>query len=65
MEPRGGGGGGGGGGEEEEQEEEEGEEILANIPDTIIRILLIAVAILMGRNIIQKIRLKGMSNINI
>jgi len=40
-------------------------EVLANMRDTIIRILLIAVAILSGRNIMQKIRLKGMPNINI
>jgi hypothetical protein len=40
-------------------------EVLANMPDTIIRILLTAVAILSGRNIIQKIRPKGRPNINI
>jgi hypothetical protein len=41
------------------------QEFLANMPHTIIRILLIAVAILSGRNIIQKMRPKGRRNINI
>jgi len=40
-------------------------EVLANMPHTIIRILLRVVSILLGRNVIQKMRLKRMPNMNI
>jgi hypothetical protein len=46
------------------QEIQKRKEVLANMPGTIIRILLIAVAILSGRNIIQEMRPKGRPNIN-